>query len=75
MKVHSVPVVDNIPADVLSRFNQHVENKAGQPGGRKSIDDASVACAVCTWLSVVAKHVNLDERVATTIEGLSRGLP
>ena len=53
--------MNNIPADVLSRSNQHVENKYGQPIGRHSMDDASVAHAVCTWLSVVAKHVNFDE--------------
>ena len=37
--------------------------------------DAYVASAVCTWLSVVAKHVDLDASIAAAIEGLSRGLP
>ena len=60
LKVHSVPSVDNVATDVLSRFNQHVKNKAGQPVGRHSMVDASVACDVCTWLSVVAKHLNFD---------------
>ena len=36
--------------------------------------DASIACSVHTWLSVVAKHVDFDECIAAAIEGLSRGL-
>ena len=75
MKVHYVPGVDNVPADVLSRYNQHVENESGQPAGRHSLADVSVARAVRTWLSVVASHVDFDECVAAAVEGLSRGLP
>ena len=37
--------------------------------------DASVARAVGAWLSVVAKHVNFDKRIAAAVEGLSKGLP
>ena len=75
MKVHYVPGMGNIPADVLSRFNQHVETEARQPDGRHSMAVASVARAVCTWLCVVVKQVSFDECVAAAIEGLSRGLP
>ena len=67
--------MDNVPADMLSRFNQHVENKAGQPATRHSMADASVAHAVRKWLGVVVKNVNFDECVAAVIEGLSKGLP
>ena len=75
LKVHYLSGVDNLSADVLPRFNQLVKNKAGQPAGGHSIADASVACTVRMWLSVVAKYVNFDDCVATAIEGLSRGLP
>ena len=64
--------MDNVPADLLLRFNQHVKSKAGQPAGRHSIADASTVCAVCKWLSVVAKHVNFDKCIAAAVEGLSR---
>ena len=37
--------------------------------------DASVAYTVCTWLRVVAKHVNFDECTAAAVEGWARGLP
>ena len=37
--------------------------------------DASVAHAVCAWLSVMAKHVNFDECIVAAVKGLSRGLP
>ena len=75
MKIHYVLGVDNIPADVLSRFYQYVKNEAGQPAGRHSMAGACVACAVCMWLRVVAKHVNFDECIAADVEGLSRELP
>ena len=67
--------MENIPADVPSQFNQHIETEAGQPAGRHSMADASVARALCAWLSVMAKHVNFDECVAAAVKGLSRGLP
>ena len=67
--------MDNVHADVPSHFNQHVKTKAGQPAGRHSMADASVACAICMWPSVVAKHVNFDDYIAAAAEGLSRGLP
>ena len=35
--------------------------------------DASVARAVCTWLSVVVKHVNVDECIAAAVEGCPGG--
>ena len=73
-KVHKAPGVDNVPADLKSRFNQHIENEIGQPAGRHSTTNAYVACAVYTWLSVVAKHVNFDECNAAAVEELSRGL-
>ena len=37
--------------------------------------DASVACAVHAWLSVISKHGDFDECIAAVVEGLSRGLP
>ena len=67
--------MDNIPADVLSRLNQHIENKAGQQVGRHGMAGASVAHAIRTWMSLVAKYVNSDECVTAAIERLSRGLP
>ena len=59
---------------MLYRYKQHVEHEAGQPAGKDSMADASVAHAVCTWLSVVAKHVHFDECISTAVEGLSRAL-
>ena len=74
LKVHHVPSMDNIPADMLSRFSQHVKTEAGQPAGRHCMVDASVARAVLTLLSLVSKHVNFDECIAAAVEGMSRGL-
>ena len=50
-------------ADVLLRYGQYVEQEAGQFAGNYSLTDASVACHVCAWLAVVAKHMGFDEYV------------
>ena len=67
--------MENVPADVLSQFNQHIETEAGQPAGRHSMVDDSVAYPVHEWLSVVVKHVSFYECIAAAVEGLSRALP
>ena len=75
LKVHYVPGVDNVPADMMSSFNQHVENETEHLAGRHSIADASVACDVRTWLILVTKYVDFDDCIATTVEGLFREQP
>ena len=46
----------------------------GHSEGKFSLTDASVACSVCAWLAVVAKHVGFDECVKAAVESLSKGL-
>ena len=46
-----------------------MEGTDGQAEGKFSLADASVACSVCAWLAVVAKHVDFDE----CVESLSKG--
>ena len=50
-----------------------MEGADGQPEGKFSLADASVACSVQEWLAVVAKHVGFDECVKAAVESLSKG--
>ena len=68
------PGVENVAADVLSRYGQTVEESASE-SVLHSLDDAVVARAVRAWLRVVAKHLDLDACVSAAVEGLSRGHP
>ena len=40
-----------------------MESEDGQLAGRHSLADASIACEVCAWLAVVAKHVGFEDYV------------
>ena len=51
-----------------------MEGTDGQPEGRFSLADVSVARCVCEWLAVVTKHVGFDEYVKAAVENLSKGL-
>ena len=53
-------ILDNIVADMLSHYGQHVEGTDGQAEGKFSLADASVAHSAHAWLAVVAKHVGFD---------------
>ena len=68
------PGVDNVAADVLSRFNQHVQQDS-EARAQHSLQDAKVVHAVRTWLGVVAPHLDYDLCVSAAVEGLSRGHP
>ena len=69
------PGIENVAADVLSRFGQHVEQLNNVSISNHSLTDVDIARTVHDWLQVVAKHVCFDECVATAVETLSTGLP
>ena len=50
-------------ADVLLQYGQHMEGDNGQLAGKYSLAEASVACDVHAWLTVVAKHVDFGKYV------------
>ena len=71
--MHYVLGKENVAADVLSRYGQHVDGAGGLHTGLYSLADAMVSRAVCDWLSVVAKHVSFDECVGAVSGALSCG--
>ena len=50
-----------------------MEGADGQPEGKFSLADASVARFVRWWLAVVAKHVSFEECVEVAMESLLKG--
>ena len=68
------PGEKNVVADVLSRYG--VEGTFETRGSaRFSLGDSSVRRVVYEWLSVVAKHLDVDACVKGAVEALSRQLP
>ena len=69
------PGVENVAADVLSHFGQHVEQELDVSIGKYSLADMDVALAVCAWLHMVAQHVCFDKCIAAAMVTLLMGLP
>ena len=65
------PGEKNVEADVLSRYGVDgvFESTAN---ARFSIGDSSVRRVVHEWMSVVAKHLDVDACVTATVEALLR---
>ena len=75
LRVVHVPGKKNIPADVLSRYAQHVEGEVAKGGALHDITNADVEFAVRAWLSAVAPQLLFDKCVAAVADGLARGFP
>ena len=74
LKIVHRPGKENVPADVLSRYAQHVEGESGD-GVLHDMTNADVDFAVRTWLRVVAPHLDFERCVASVADGLARGFP
>ena len=64
------PGEKNMVADVLSRYGVDgvFETTAS---ARFSLGDRSVRCVAYEWISVVAKHLNLDACVTAAVEAFT----
>lgn len=74
IKVTYRPGVENIPADILSRYGMSVDEGGNVPTTLHRLADPSVEAHVREWLCVVASHIKFAECVTGAVEALSRGL-
>ena len=74
LKIVHTPGMDNVVADVLSRYGQHNEGTETAVA-RHGMSDAAVYAAVKTWLHVVAGHLDLEACCKAAAEGLAAGFP